>query len=140
MKFQKILVPIDGSEHSKHALQYALELAQCQGAQVVLLHSYGRIPMLIGGEARVELTRELRDESEKLFEPFAAILREAGLEPVLVIQEGSPENVIVEEAKEGGFDLIVMGSRGLSEVAGVLMGSVAHRVLCSAHCPVLVTR
>lgn len=140
MKFKNILVPVDGSEHSKRALQYALELAQCQRAQVVLLHSYGRIPMLIGGEARVELTRELRGESEKLFEPFATILRESGLEPVLVIQEGRPENVIVEEARKGGFDLIVMGSRGLSDIEGVLVGSVAHRVLAAAHCPVLVTR
>lgn len=140
MKFNKILVPIDGSEHSRHALQYALGLAQCQGAQVVLLHSYGRIPMLIGGEAREELTKELREESGKLFEPFVATMREAGMEPELVIREGRPENVIVEEARKGGYNLIVMGSRGLSDMEGVLLGSVAHRVLAAAHCPVLVTR
>jgi nucleotide-binding universal stress UspA family protein len=140
MKFKKILVPVDGSEHSTHALRYALGLSQSQGAQVVLLHSYGSIPMLIGGEAREELTRDLREESEKLFAPFAATLREAGLEPVLVIREGRPENVIVEEARKGGYDLIVMGSRGLSDMAGVFLGSVAHRVLAAAHCPVLVTR
>lgn len=140
MKFRKILVPIDGSEHSKHALQYALELSHCQGAQIVLLHSYGRIPMLIGGEARVQLTRELLEESEKLFEPFAVTVREAGLEPAFIIQEGRPENVIVDEAQKGGFDLIVMGSRGLSDIEGVVLGSVAHRVLAAAHCPVLVVR
>lgn len=140
MKFKKILVPIDGSEHSKRALQFALELSYCQGAQVDLLHSFGRIPMLIGGEAREELTKELLGESEKVFEPYAATLSEAGLKPVLIIREGNPEDVIVEEARTGSYDVIVMGSRGLSDMEGVFLGSVAHRVLAAAHCPVLVTR
>lgn len=140
MKFKNILVPVDGSEHSARALNYALELAKCQEARVTLLHSFGRIPMLIAGEGRQQLLRELREESEKLMEPFLAALREAGMPPQLIVKEGRAAQVIVDEAKAGGFDLIVMGSRGLSEVEGIIMGSVAHRVLSSAHCPVLVTR
>lgn len=72
MEISKIMIPIDGSEHSKHALLYALGLAQGQKATIVLLHCYGRIPMLIGGEGRIQLTKELHEESEKLMEPFAA--------------------------------------------------------------------
>jgi nucleotide-binding universal stress UspA family protein len=140
MKFSKILVPVDGSEHSKHALSYALEQARCQGAQIALLHSYGRIPMLIGGEAREQLAEELQLEGKKLLEPFVALAREAQIEPETLVREGRPESVIVEEAQKGGFDLIVMGSRGLSDLEGMLVGSVAHRVLAAAHCPVLVTR
>lgn len=60
--------------------------------------------------------------------------------PELIIWEVRPENVIVEEARDSGCDLIVMGSRGLSELEGIILGSVAHRVLAAAHCPVLVTR
>ncbi|OGR39854.1 MAG: hypothetical protein A2051_06650 [Desulfovibrionales bacterium GWA2_65_9] len=140
MKFKNILVPVDGSEHSERALRCALELAKCQEARVTVLHSFGNIPMLIGGDGRRELVTALREESRKLMEPFIGILREAGMPEQFIAREGRAAQVIVDEAKEGGFDLIVMGSRGLSEVAGVLMGSVAHRVLCSAHCPVLVTR
>jgi nucleotide-binding universal stress UspA family protein len=46
----------------------------------------------------------------------------------------------VQEAKSGDYDLIVMGSRGLTDVQGLIMGSDAHRVLSAAHCPVLITR
>jgi len=140
MKYRKILVPVDGSEHSRHALDHALGLAQCQGAQMVLLHCYEPIPMLIGGEGRIELAGELREESTKLMEPFATSLREAGLTPILIIREGRPGDVIVEEARETGCDLIVMGSRGRSELEGILLGNVAHSVLADAHCPVLITR
>ena len=140
LTFKKILVPIDDSEHSKHAFRYAMGLAQTQGAHVALLHCYDRIPMLIGGEARENLVREYVQQSEKLLHPYAKKLREIGSEPVLIIKEGRAGDVIVNEAKNGDYDLIVMGSRGLSDLGGMLMGSSAHRVLSAAHCPVLLTR
>ena len=140
MQFKKILVPIDGSEHSLRALRAAQALATCQGATVTLLHCYDRIPMLIGGEPRQELTQELLEEGRKLMEPYAGVLSDAGMTPEIMVREGRPGHVIVEEARNGGFDLLVMGSRGLSDFEGMLLGSVAHRVLSAAHCPVLVTR
>lgn len=138
--FRKILVPLDGSEHSRRALRYALGLAQAQNAHVALLHCLDRIPMLIGGEPRIELERELVREAQKLLTPFAKKVRQLGIEPALIIKEGHPGEVIVQEAKSGDYDLIVMGSRGLSALQGLLMGSDAHRVLSAAHCPVLLTR
>lgn len=140
MPYHKILVPVDGSEHSGRAVLHALDLARPQGAQITLMHCYDHIPLLIGGQARVELSSELRTESEALCQPFAQTLRQAGLDPVLLLCEGHPEKAIVEEARTGGYDLIVMGSRGLSDLEGMLLGSVAHRVLALAPCPVLVTR
>ena len=140
LTFRKILVPVDNSEHSRNALRYALGLAKSQGSHLTLLHSVGRIPMLIGGEPRKELLRELVREAEKLMAPYVKMIREAGIEPALIIKEGRPGEVIVQEAKAGDHDLIVMGSRGLSDLQGVIMGSDAHRVLSAAHCPVLLTR
>ncbi|MGE4264267.1 MAG: universal stress protein [Desulfovibrio sp.] len=138
--FRKILVPLDDSEHSRNALRYAMGVAQAQKSHLALLHSIGRIPMLIGGEPRKELVQELVREAEKLLAPHAKKLREIGIEPALIIKEGKPGEVIVQEAKSGNYDLIVMGSRGLSDIEGVILGSNAHRVLSGAHCPVLVTR
>lgn len=140
LTFKKILVPIDDSEHSKNAFRYAMGLAQTQGAHVALLHCYGRIPMLIGGEARENLVREYVRESEKLLNPYAKKLREVNCEPALIIKEGRPGDVIVGEANGGGYDLIVMGSRGLSDLGGMIMGSAAHKVLSAAACPVLLSR
>lgn len=140
MLFRKILVPLDDSEHSKHAFLYALGLAQSQDAHVALLHCNERLPMLVGGEAREELQQERLRESERLLIPYAKTLREIGSEPALVIKTGAPVEAIVEEAASGGYDLVVMGSRGLSDLEGVMLGSVAHGVLAEAVCPVLVTR
>lgn len=140
MAFKKLLVPIDDSEYSKHSFQHALELAQAQGARVALLHCYGHIPMLIGGEARESLVKDFLRESKKLLKPYVQRLRKAGVEPALIIKEGHPGDVIVQEAQAGDFDLIVMGSRGRSDLLGVLLGGVAHRVLSLSHCPVLLTR
>lgn len=140
LKFRKILVPIDGSDHSRRAFEYALGLAESQGAHVVLLNSYPRIPMLIGGEAREQLVRQCVKQSEKVLAPHAAKLRALGVEPVLVIREGKPGDVIVDEAADGDYDLVIMGSRGLSGLEGLLMGSATHKVLSAARCPVLVAR
>lgn len=140
MRFGNILAPIDGSEHSRHAFRYVLGLAETQGARVTLLHCYGHIPMLVGGSARGEIAARSVREAETLLKPYADKLRALGVEPPLLLREGAPDEVIVAEAERGGYDLIVMGSRGLSDLAGALMGSVAHKVLQGAPCPVLVTR
>lgn len=138
--FRKILVPLDDSEHSRRALRYAMGMAQTQKSHVALLHCLGRIPMLIGGEPRKELLAELVREAQKLLAPYAKKLREIGVEPALIIKEGKAGEVIVQEAKSGDYDLIVMGSRGLSDLEGVILGSNAHKVLSAAHCPVLLSR
>jgi nucleotide-binding universal stress UspA family protein len=138
--FQKILVPIDDSDHARNAFRYVLGLVDLRPAHVALLHCYGRIPMLIGGEARKELQREYLQQTEKLLAPYAKKLRASGCEPALIIKEGKPGEVIANESAAGGYDLIVMGFRGESELEGLIMGSTAHSVLAAASCPVLLVR
>ena len=138
--FKKILVPIDESEHAKNAFRYALGLAHTQGAHLALLHCYPRIPMLIGGAARTELVGEYVKQTETLLAPFVAKLHAISVEPVLIIKEGRPDEVILEEAEHGGYDLIVIGAHGGTDLGGVLLGSTTHRVLAAASCPVLVAR
>ena len=68
------------------------------------------------------------------------ILRQAGVEPLLLLKEGDPAHKIVQAAEEGDFDLIVMGHRGLSPVKAFVLGSVSNRVVTHAPCSVLVVR
>lgn len=140
LTFRKILVPVDDSEHSKRAFRYALGLAQTQGAHAALLHCYEHIPMLIAGSAHQEVVQEHVRMAEKLLDPYVKRLREIGVEPALHIKEGSPGEHIVREAASGDYDLIIMGSRGLSGLEGVLMGSAAQHVLAESGCPVLLVR
>ncbi|OIO01270.1 MAG: hypothetical protein AUJ49_08305 [Desulfovibrionaceae bacterium CG1_02_65_16] len=131
---------MDDSEHSNHAFSYALGLAHTQGAHVGLLHCYPRIPMLIGGGARADLVDEYVKQTETLLAPYVEQLRAIGSEPGVLIKEGRPGEVIVDEAENGGYDLIVMGAHGGSDLGEMIMGSTAHRVLSTAHCPVLLAR
>jgi nucleotide-binding universal stress UspA family protein len=80
--YRKILVPVDSSEHSRRALQHAIAVARCQETHVALLHCLGRIPMLIGGEPREELLREMEREARKLLLPTpSACARRASNRP-----------------------------------------------------------
>ena len=96
--------------------------------------------MLIGGDARKSLVGEYVKGAEALLAPYVARFRELVGEPAVLIREGRPGDVIVDEAGNGDYDLVIMGSRGLSDLGGMLVGSSAHRVLSAARCPVLIAR
>jgi nucleotide-binding universal stress UspA family protein len=79
-------------------------------------------------------------ESWEIFADPKRILTEAGLETHLLLAEGDPASEVVKAARDGGFDLIVVGHRGQSPVRAFLLGSVSDRVVNHAHCSVLVAR
>ncbi|MEW5772858.1 MAG: universal stress protein [Thermodesulfobacteriota bacterium] len=140
MRMQKILVPVDGSVSSKNTAKYAATLAAAKNALVVLLHVHDRVPMTIGGEAAQSVRRALAEDSAKLLAEFAAIVEGAGAKCVPMTREGDPGHVIVHVQEEEACDIIVMGSRGLTNLEGLVLGSATNKVLHLAACPVLVTR
>ena len=140
MRMHKLLVPVDGSVSSKNTAKYAASLAAARKAQVVLLHVHQHVPRIIGGEAAQSVRRSLAEESTKLLAGFAAIVEGAGAACVSLIREGDAGNVIVQVQEEEDCDLIVMGSRGLTNLEGLVLGSTTNTVLHRATCPVLVTR
>ena len=138
MKFEKILVPIDGGDHSEAAVRAAIGLCGCQNGAVTLLHCHDRIPNLIGGEAREDLEVELLEDDAAVLKPYAEMLEQAGLSPRLLARGGDPGELIAREADQGGYDVIVMGTQGHTRIGGFLHGSVVHKVLASTECPLLV--
>jgi nucleotide-binding universal stress UspA family protein len=147
MPIRKILAPIDFSAAAGAALAQALELANAFGALFTLFHSYEPIipaqletsfyftPQAleaIGAPARKKLAAAKAD----------ALGRWKGSNDALDARFalGPPSLRICEEAQRGGYDLIVMGTRGLSGLKHVLMGSVAEHVVRFACCPVLTVR
>ena len=142
-QFAKILVPVDFSDHSTAALETAVEIAKTFSAKIWLLHCYqlhpgGVSPYGIAAPAsyhddvRDAVTNQLRESQEKV---------EAEGVPVeaSVSSEFTPQ-AIVEMAKDIGADLIVMGTRGLTGIKHVMLGSVAERTVRSAPCPVLTVK
>lgn len=145
--FQKLLVPLDGSEHSKAALHTAMAMARESGGSVVALHVIEIVPyMLLNddpiGVERTHLLNEMVDDLKKKAEKiFDEVLTGARDVPVKKRTElGHAASVICQVAKNEGCDLIVMGTRGLSDLKGLLLGSVSHRVLQRSEVPVLLVK
>ncbi len=139
----RILVPTDFSDCADAALTYALTLADRVGATVSLVHVfddpdelsfYSGLYVLMPRELRAEIVEDIRHQ---LAERLAATGHKDVTTEVLM---GSVAKAIVEGARERYCDLIVMGTHGRHGVSHVLLGSVAERVVRTAHCPVLVVR
>ncbi len=145
----KILLAIDESEGAAKATEYVRNLAvRLQGARVNIVHvvkpiDYRYITLETGGpnwktvideiEAGArQRARELLEKVEKAFPQ--------GVQTTVLVTVGDPAAEIVKVAEETGADLIVVGSRGLNRMQGMLLGSVSDRVVHLAHCPVLVVR
>jgi nucleotide-binding universal stress UspA family protein len=139
--FKKILVPVDFSRHSAEAIRFAGDLSRRYDAVVQLVHVYQPVnytlPEGIVFFTPAQLT-SLLDALEKLLAASRNDAEVAGAPHVETkLLQGLPSSEIVSHAREGGFDLIVMGTHGRTGVRHAIMGSVAERVVRRAPCPVL---
>ena len=140
MKIRKLLVPVDGSEHSMRAAVYSAELAQLTGAQILLIHCHRPFPGIRGEPYFQRAVTKILRSAEDLLEPYRESFNQRKIDYEDQIFEGPAGKAIVGIADTESCDMIVMGSRGRSDLEGLLLGSVTHRVLHSAPCPVLVIR
>jgi nucleotide-binding universal stress UspA family protein len=143
--FHKILVPTDGSPHALRAAAYAADLARHFDAEVTLLtvSDLGAIrSTTVEPKMRAAVEKSIREANAGALADTAAILTKAGVTARAIEAEGAPGYAIAREATDGGYDLVVMGSRGLglSEADLRLLGSVTERVLRMVTCPVLTVK
>ncbi len=129
---RKILVGVDGSKCSNEAIRYAAELSKKFNATVALIHVY--VPP--------EVTRDLPahdkpDEARSKLDESKKIMGELGVDCETILATGHPARNILNEAAKG-YDMIILGSRGLHAVNGFLMGSTTTRVAHHAKIPVLI--
>jgi universal stress protein A len=145
-KIRKILVPLDFSPPSDHALTYAKALAAEFGASLHVLHVIE--DRLMTGPWPVEVylgelprLREglIKDAESRTLDCLKAI-EKSGIQATGEVLIGGPFQTIVDLALTSGVDLIVMGTHGRTGITHLLIGSVAERVIRHAPCPVLVVR
>jgi len=140
MEIKKILLAVDGSVHSMKAAEYAVDVSQLIQGEILLLHCHRPFP-ISPGEPYFEMAAAgIQDNAHRILDPFIALLNQSGVPFSEEIKEGRAGDVISKVADIEGCDVIVMGSRGRSELKGLVLGSVTHRVLRTAPCPVLVIR
>lgn len=143
MPFRKILVPLDFSSHSDAALALAIELAKEQGSELHLIHAY-ELPTAVTMAYGIAIPQSVWDGVQ---EAAAGRLEEgrlraeaAGVRAHTHLATSPAADAIVTAAETQGIDLIVMGTRGLTGLKHVLLGSVAERTIRGAPCPVLTVK
>jgi nucleotide-binding universal stress UspA family protein len=147
--FNKILIPLDGSQLAERALRSGLQLAHRAEATLIILRSLEAQPQpvpagyVLGGSSNLwpnQLEQLTREENTRYLESIRKQVTGTGLRVKIEIQEGEAAEAIVETAESLAADLIVMSSHGYSGLARWMLGSVAERVLHAAPCPVLMVR
>ncbi|MFU8794693.1 MAG: universal stress protein [Dethiobacteria bacterium] len=146
----KILVCTDGSEYSQKALKQASLIAEgCNIDEVAIIHVYENkqteSPLFISSDKQAELIRlvaeELQVERKKILEDALTFFKEKNIKPRTILKEGHPSHTIVSVAAEEGFDMIFIGSRGLSGLEKVFLGSVSNAVAQEAkNCSVVIVK
>jgi len=137
--FKTLLVAVDQSEQSNRAVGAARDLAGVSGGSVRLVHV--REQQVIRAKGGGIFDVEEPEDVDQLLKEDIAVLKEAGISVSAELrhaQLGGAASQIIAAAKESSADVIVMGSRGRSELAALLLGSTAYKVLHLADCPVLV--
>ncbi len=151
MKIERILLAYDGSEASERALDFAIELSTGKNTDLRILHvqaNRGRssIPVELERFEEIEhiymTEREiLRGDAEQTIETAVNKARKAGLTNVTgEVREGDATRAILDLAQSLDCDLLVLGSRGLGDLQGLLLGSVSHKVMQAAPCSCVIVR
>jgi nucleotide-binding universal stress UspA family protein len=154
-EFSRILLPTDGSESSMKAAGYAIAMARKKGensnAELIALHViYSEIKHLYstyyGGSVNQNsidgIIEHAKNEAQTWFDKVQeeADQNNVKLRREIIVNSKSIVGAVVDYAEQEGVDLIVIGSRGLSGIKKLLLGSTASGVITYAHCPILVVK
>ncbi len=139
--YSNILLAVDGSEHSMRAAAHAGELARAVNSEILrIVVAFDPIPDYFGEPNRQEtIDVRLHEANAILAKAQAAVGKIPGVIHTELI-EGSPAEAIIDVAATRRSSVIVMGSRGLSGIAEMMLGSTSHKVVSHAPCPVLIVR
>jgi nucleotide-binding universal stress UspA family protein len=140
----KLLVAIDGSEASHRALKFAMKLAE--GAAASEIHTlYVHPPIDVSGKVQVYVTEKhmrqmAREQSQWILDAIEERFRAETVAHTVEVLEGDPAETIAHHAEQLGCEAIVMGSRGMGRIAGLVMGSVSTKVVQLTPLPVTLVK
>lgn len=138
--YKKILVAVDGSDNSKRAAEHAAMIASLCGettVDVLYILDYDRTRTdYIHNMSRDDLHIDRKNQ----LAPIESKFEQYKVEHNLVIKHGEPGPTIIIFANEGGYDLVIVGSRGLNSFQEMVLGSVSHKVAKQVNAPVMIVK
>ncbi|MGE5417307.1 MAG: universal stress protein [Acidobacteriota bacterium] len=144
--FRKILVPIDGSDYSDNAARVAAQIAEKFQSEITLLHVVNRslVNVACPPEALPTITdavlKEWHASGERILQETLELIDNGTSHIETLAVWGNPAEVIIEQSRSAGYDLIVMGCLGIGAFTELLIGSVSNRVSHLACCPVMLVK
>ncbi len=135
---KRILTAVDGSFRSQQVVEKAAEMAETFQAKIILLHVRQKVPDILGEPYYQNVLNQYMENAELTVAPLKQLLEADSVDHEVLILEGDPAQAILDAAEGEKCDLIVMGTRGLSDFVGMALGSVSHKVLHTTSCMVLL--
>lgn len=144
--FKRIIVPIDFSDCSRKALEYAIATAKAHNSKLTILHVYEEsfiepyVNAANSEEEAGEIMKEIEFVNEIKYDEFLKTVDLSGVEYEKLLKKGVPETDIVEIAMEQQANLIVMGTHGRSGIKHILIGSTSEEVVRAVHCDIIIVK
>ncbi len=139
----KILVAVDGSDDAKRALDHSISLAKMYHSTLTVMYVVHRRVYLAAEEAgfiATTLIHDMEEQGKRILEEAKGVTQTAGVDAETVLVHGIPAEEILKKTEAEKFDMIVVGSRGLTATKAFLLGSVSDKVSHHAKCPVLIVK
>ena len=144
--FKRIIVPIDFSDCSRKALEYAIATARSHNSRLTILHVYDEsfvepyINAANSEEEADEIMKEIELVNETKYDEFLKTIDFSGVECDKLLIKGIPEIQIVESVMAHQADLVVMGTHGRAGIKHILIGSTAEEVVRTVHCDIIILK
>lgn len=136
--FKRILIATDGSDNAMRAARTGMEIAACMRAEVTLIYA-AYVPTMYRDDLRPEIADALREDGRRILEAAARLLEDTDvIVKKEILFDEKAEDGILRLTQERGYDLVIVGSRGLDATGRKALGSTSMRVIEAATCPVLV--
>jgi nucleotide-binding universal stress UspA family protein len=136
--FKRILFAHNATPAAERALLYLEHIARTESAEVVVLHVYEPPERYLATQGYTSLVEQLEIVAQEVVNDTVEYLQKAGISAVGIIHAGMPAKTILETAQDENASLIVLGTRGPSNVTDILLGDVSTEVLHYARCPVFL--
>ncbi|RPJ25548.1 MAG: universal stress protein [Nitrosopumilales archaeon] len=143
--YSKILVPVDGSEISYRALDAGLFFSEKLGSNITVIHVMEDIPITHIESQKLlndmlEISAACKQQGQDILSKCSETANNKGMMVNTILLKGNPASIILDFCKNGKYDVIIMGNRGMGKIREIILGSVSSKILHNSSCPVLLIK